>query len=77
MKNKLVDLNDHLFAQIERLGEENMTAEKLEFELNRTKAITNVAREIVAGGKLQLEAQKALGDRVIPEIPPMLGHDKG
>lgn len=30
MKNKQVDLNDHLFAQMERLGEEALSIDKLQ-----------------------------------------------
>lgn len=34
MKNKLTNLNDHLFAQIERLGEEGLTNDKLKAKIN-------------------------------------------
>lgn len=35
MKNKLSDLNNHLFAQIERLGDEDLTAEQIGQEVER------------------------------------------
>lgn len=35
MKNKLTDLNDHLFAQLERLSEEDLTADQIEQECKR------------------------------------------
>jgi hypothetical protein len=38
MKNKLSDLNDHLFAQIERLANEEFTPEKIEIEVKRGNA---------------------------------------
>lgn len=76
MKNKLSDLNDHLFAQMERLGEENISQEKLDKEINRTKAITSVAREIVSNARLVLDAQVKLTDPVaVPgkkEVPKLL-----
>lgn len=73
MKNKLVDLNNHLFAQLERLGEEKLSPEQLGKEIERDKAITGVAREIIANGKLALDAQIALGEQQIKFIPKMLG----
>lgn len=56
MKNKLSDLNDHLFAQLERLGDEDLTSEQIEQEVARTDAIVNVAEQIVKNADLQLKA---------------------
>lgn len=59
MKNSLSDLNNHLFAQLERLGEEELKDEKLVEEINRAKAITQVSSQIISNGKLVLDAIKA------------------
>ncbi|EGT5658385.1 hypothetical protein JD793_004586 [Citrobacter braakii] len=72
MKNSLEDLNNHLFAQIERLGEEDLKEEKLQQELNRTKAITSVATQIIQNGKLALEVQKALGEGRVKNVQKWL-----
>lgn len=71
MKNKLTDLNDHLFCALERLNDEKIKGDKLAEEVERSKAITGVAREIIANGKLVLEAQKEFG--IGNSTPDMLG----
>lgn len=58
MKNKLSDLNDHLFAQLERLGEEQLSGEKLKDEIDRTKAVTAVSMQIISNASLVLQAEK-------------------
>lgn len=74
MKNKLTDLNDHLFAQLERLNDEDLTEDKLNKEIQRSKALTDIAKPIIANAQLILDAQKHLDeygrrDKVtIPEI---------
>ena len=75
MKNRLSDLNDHLFAQIERLSDENLKGEALKTEIERGKAVTGVATQIILNGKLILDAQKALGDGMIrtKKSPFMIG----
>mgnify|MGYP003594747829 CR=1 FL=1 len=57
MKNKLSDLNDHLFAQLERLSDEDLTGENLAEEINRARAVTCVATQIIENGNLALRAE--------------------
>lgn len=59
MKNTLIDLNNYLFAQLERLNEEELEGEKLDTEVIRTKAIVSVASAIVGNAHLALQAIKA------------------
>jgi len=62
MKNKLSDLNNHLFAQLERLGDEELSAEQIEQEAKRGEAIVAVAEQIVKNADMQLRAVKILAD---------------
>lgn len=58
MRNTLGDLNNHLFAQLERLSDEDLAGDKLSEEIDRARAITSVANQIVSNGSLVLQAQK-------------------
>lgn len=62
MKNKLSDLNDHLFAQMERLADENITPENLERETKRGGAMVGIADGIMRNAALQLAAARLLHD---------------
>lgn len=73
MKNKLADLNNHLFAQLERLGDEELKGDALTEEINRAKAITNIAQQIVNSGNLVLSAIKTKEEyfpnqKMLPEM---------
>lgn len=71
MKNKLTDLNDHLFMQLERLSDEDLTAEQIEQEVKRSYAIVQVADQVVRNADLQLKAVTILanhGDRFRPHL---------
>ena len=63
MKNKLRDLNDHLFAQIERLGDENLSPEGIEKEVARTAAIVSVSQQIVSNADLAYKAAKLVAEQ--------------
>lgn len=72
MKNKLADLNNHLFAQLERLGDEDLTSEQIAAEVSRTEAITDVADQIIRNVDIQLKAATLIathGDRFKPMLP--------
>lgn len=62
MKNKLSDLNDHLFAQLERLSDENLTPEQIDQETKRGGAIVAVADQIVRNAGIQLAVAKLVSD---------------
>lgn len=73
MKNKLTDLNDHLFCEIERLGDEELTGEALKNEIARAESIANVADKIIANGTLLLKANLAASREIgIIHLPNML-----
>ena len=52
MKNTLADLNNHLFEQLERLNDEELTDEALEKELKRADGMTRIATQIIQNGEL-------------------------
>jgi len=62
VKNKLTDLNNHLFAQLERLSDESLTPEEIEKEVTRAQAVVAVADCIVANAGVQLKAVQLAAD---------------
>jgi hypothetical protein len=75
MKNKLSDLTNHLFAQLERLGDEDLTAEQIDQEVKRSEAIVSLSDQVVGNANLQLKAAKLFADHgsaVVPHLP-MIG----
>lgn len=72
MKNKLTDLNDCLFAQLERLADEELSGEAIDTEVKRSEAVVQVADRIVDNARLQLAACKLLaetGERFTKHLP--------
>jgi hypothetical protein len=59
MKNKLSDLNNHLFEQLERLNDDDLKGEELGQEINRAHAMTNIAAQIINNASLVLKANVA------------------
>ena len=73
MKNKLIDLNNHLFEQLERLNDDELKGEDLTRELNRAKAMSGCAAQIINCASLALKAHTAINDGLIDSAPEMLG----
>ena len=76
MKNKLSDLNDHLFAQLERLSEEGLTAEQIEQETKRGESMVALADSIIRNADLTFKAATFVaqhGDRFRPALSGLIG----
>lgn len=76
MRNTLGDLNNHLFAQLERLSDEDIKGEALQEEIERAKAVTSVANQIIQNASIVLKAQQFKvdyqGRKSVEEVPKML-----
>lgn len=72
VKNRITDLNDHLFAQMERLADENLDGDKLEAEVKRTEAMVEIADKIIDNARLGIQAATLVanhGDRFRRDLP--------
>ena len=74
MKNTLGDLNNHLFMQLERLNDEDIKGDSLTEEIERSKAVTSIAKEIISNANIVLQSQKLQLEysHTKKEIPKML-----
>jgi len=71
-KSKMSDLNDHLFAQMERLSVGDLTPDQIEIEAKRADALVTVADRITDNAKTQLQAAKLFGEfgmQIMPMLP--------
>ena len=62
MNNKLTDLNNYLFEELERLNDDELTEEQMANEIEKSKAITNVARAIIDNANTCLKASQFLNE---------------
>ncbi|MBR2689200.1 MAG: hypothetical protein IKE42_15210 [Aquamicrobium sp.] len=72
MTNRISDLNNHLFAQIDRLSKEDLSGEALQDEVARGLAIVKIADAICDNARLGIEAVKLvneMGDRAEKYLP--------
>ena len=60
-KNKLEDLNNHLFEQLERLNDDDLTDEQLKLESKRASAMSEIAEQIIKNTGLALKAKAEYG----------------
>lgn len=70
--NKLSDLNNHIFAQIERLGDENLTPEQMELEIKKSKALVPLSEQVIKNAKLVFDVAKSVSAGDLKAIPEQL-----
>ncbi len=70
MKTKITDLREHLFAQLERLGDESLDADGIKREVDRGKAIQGVAGTIIDSARVEVDYLRTTGqDRGTDFLP--------
>jgi len=75
-KTSLADLNNHLFDQLDRLTDRNLTPEETETEIKRAGAMVGIADRISSNADLSLKAAKLFaehGKAVLPHLPQIGG----
>ena len=68
-QNKIADLNNHLFAQLERLNDETIKPEEMDIEIRKAEAVSKIASQIIGSNKLILDAAKLIGNGVASTLP--------
>ncbi|MEA9994282.1 hypothetical protein QN382_19010 [Pseudomonas sp. 10B1] len=76
MKNKLSDLRDHLFAQLEAVRD--ASEDDLPKEVQRAQSVSNISRVLIESAKVEIEYFKHIGGEKSsssfieskPELPP-------
>lgn len=78
MKNTLTDLNNHLFEQLERLNDDDLTDDQLDKELRRAEGMTKIAGQIIQNADLAYKTMVKMAEYGINRddareaVPPML-----
>ena len=56
MKNKLLDLNNYLFEQLERINDDSLTDEQLERQIKIAEVVNKTAENIIKNNDTALKA---------------------
>jgi len=75
-KNKLINLNDHLFEQLEKLNDDELQGDALGEEIGRTNAMCSISVQIINNASLALKASQAINNGLVNSAPKMLGIEK-
>ncbi|RSC23519.1 hypothetical protein [Acinetobacter sp. FDAARGOS_515] len=60
--NTPVDLNDVLFAQLERLSNPNLKGGELEAEIQKAEAIEKISEQVIKNNNMRLSAAKLVAE---------------
>lgn len=77
MSNTISDLNAALFKQLERLNADGMSDEQIKTEVDRTKAVVDIAGSIVDSAELAFAATKFKAEYGLREMPAVLSLPSG
>ena len=74
VRNTLGDLNNFLFAQLERLDNEELEGDELLKEIARSKAISDIAKNVIENANVVLQAKKYTNELISADdsMPRML-----
>ena len=74
-RNTLEDLNNHLFEQIERLNDDELSADELEREVKRAKSMSLISDKIIKAAETQLKAYEMSQEYegTYKQMPKLLG----
>lgn len=74
MQNKLTDLNNHLFEQLERLLDDDVCKDKesAELEISKAKMVCEVSQQIVGVAQVQLQGIKLAQEWNLSKMPETL-----
>ena len=59
--NKLSDLRDHIFMALERLSDETLTKDQVNSEVDKAKAISQLAGTLIQSAKVEIDFINATG----------------
>lgn len=62
MKNTISDLSNYLFEQLERLNDDDLSAEELEKEIRKTDSIVKVSQQIIQTGELAFKTMQHMDE---------------
>jgi hypothetical protein len=60
-KNKLSDLRDHIFSALERIDDDQLTPEQLDYEIKKANAVANLSSMIIQSAKIEVDFIKVTG----------------
>lgn len=78
MKNKMTDLNNHLFSQLEKLLDSDLSDDELKKEIARAGAVSSIAANIIQNANTAIKAMSMFENRQIEaDSPDFLRISKG
>ena len=70
MKNKMTDLNNHLFSQLEKLLDPDLSDDELKKEIARAGAVSSIAANIIQNANTAIKAMSIFENRQIESDSP-------